>query len=76
MATITVPLPEEDLIFLRAYSEAQGISPEAYLARQARNLREQLGHPPHPEVTAATGVIQADVDAREVYQEHLAKKHA
>jgi hypothetical protein len=28
MSTITIPLPDEDLDFLRAYSEAHGISAE------------------------------------------------
>ena len=56
MATLTIPMPEEDLAFLRAYSETQGISAEALLARQARSLREQLQKPVHPEVKAASGI--------------------
>ena len=48
MSTITVPLPDEDLAFLRAWSEKQGTSAEEYLARQARNLREHLQRPLHP----------------------------
>jgi hypothetical protein len=39
MATITIPLSEEDLAFLRAYSKAQGMSAEEFLALQASNLR-------------------------------------
>ncbi len=33
MSTITIPLTEEDLSFLRTYSQAQGTSAEAFLAR-------------------------------------------
>jgi hypothetical protein len=76
MSTITVPLPDEDLAFLRAWSEQQGASAEAYLARQARNLREHLQRTLHPEVAAAIGIISPDVDARKAYREYIEKKYA
>lgn len=76
MSTLTVPLPEEDLAFLRAYSKAQGISAETLLARQARSLREQLQRPVHPEVQAASGIIPASVAGEEAHRAHLAAKHA
>ena len=76
MSTITVPLPEEDLAFLRAYSAAQGISAESLLAQQARSLRQHLQLPVPPEVTAASGIVSADVAGEESHRAHLAKKHA
>jgi hypothetical protein len=75
MSTITVPLPEEDLKFLRSYTSAQGTSAEAFLARQARNLREHLQRPLPPKVLAASGII-APGAGEEEYREHLEKKHA
>jgi len=75
MSTITVPLPDEDLAFLRAWSEKQGISAEALLAQQARNLREYLEGSLHPDVIAATGIIPPEVDAKEAYREYLEKKY-
>lgn len=76
MSTITVPLPDEDFAFLRQFSAAQGTSAEGFLARQARNLREQLQRPLPPEVLRATGIISAEVAGEETHHEHLAKKHA
>ena len=76
MSTITIPLPDEDLTFLRAYSKAQGTSAEAFLARQTRNLREHLQRPLRPEVTAATGIISPEIAAQKTHLEHLEKKHA
>jgi hypothetical protein len=76
MSTITIPMPDEDLAFLRAWSEAQGISPEAFLARQARNLREHLQRPLHPDVVAATGVIAPEKSDEETYRDYLERKHA
>lgn len=71
MSTITIPLPDEDLSFLRAYSDAHGTSAEAFLARQARNLRERLQRPLHPEVEAASGIISTELAAKEAHREHL-----
>jgi len=76
MSTILVPLPDEDFAFLRSFSAAQGISAEAFLARQARNLRERLQRPLQPEVIRATGIISREVAGEEAHREHLEKKHA
>ena len=73
MSTITVPLPEEDLKFLRSYTSAHGTSAEALLAQQARNLRQQRPLP--PEVTGASGIIAPKAGERE-HRAHLEKKHA
>ncbi len=76
MSTITVVLPEEDLVFLQAYSAAHGTSAEAFLARQARNLREHLQAPLRAEITAASGIIDPELDAGAAYRAHLEAKHA
>jgi len=75
MSTITVPLPDEDLDFLRRYTKAQGTSAEEFLARQARNLREHLERPLPPAVTAASGILAPGADDRQ-HRDHLERKHA
>ena len=76
MSTITVPQPDEDLAFPRAYSEAHGTSAEACLARQARNLREHLQQPVRAEAAAATGIIAPGIAAEETHRAHLEARHA
>jgi hypothetical protein len=76
MSTITIPLPEEDLTFLRAYSNALGTSAEEFLARQARSLREHLQRPLQPEVLAASDIISPGIPAKDSHREHLDKKHS
>lgn len=71
MSSITIPPPEEDLSFLRAYSSAQGTSAEEFLARQARNLRRQLAKPLNRQVETASGTIDTDIDARSARLEYL-----
>lgn len=75
MSTLTIPIPEEDLALLRAYSEAQGTSAEALLARQARSLREHLQEPVHPAVKAASGIISDSVPGEQAHRAHLEAKH-
>ena len=75
MSTITIPLADEDLTFLRAWSKTQGTSPEAFLAQQARNLRQHLQKPLQPQVVAASGIILQEVAGEEKHREHLEKKH-
>ena len=76
VSTITIPMPDEDLDFLRAYTRAQGISPEAFLARQARNLREHLERPLHPDVAGATGIVSPEVAGQEAHRDSLDHKHS
>ncbi len=76
MSTIAVSLPDEDLAFLRAYSQERGTSVEALIARQARHLREHLSQPRHPDVAAATGVISPGIDGEQAHKDHLANKHS
>ena len=68
-------MPDEDLAFLRAYSAAQGTSAEAFLAQQARHLREHLQRPIHHNVATATGIISPEVAGEDAHRRHLDQKH-
>ena len=76
MSTITIPRPDEDLAFRRAYSEAHGTSAEAFLARQARNLREHLQQAVPSEAAAATGTIAPGIAAEAAHRAPLEARHA
>lgn len=75
MSTITVPLADEDLAFLRAFSAAQGTTAEEFLAGQARRLRLQLEKPLPANVLNATGIIPESIDVRETYLRESESKH-
>jgi hypothetical protein len=75
MSTITIPLADEDLSFLRAYSNAQGTSLEVFLAKQARLLSERLQKPLHPDIIAASGILTPSDDAEAAHMAHLDKKY-
>ena len=75
MSTITIPLADEDLTFLRAYTEAQGTSAEEFLARQAHHLRAHLQRPLPSDVARATGIIAPGIAGEEWHRGHLERKH-
>jgi hypothetical protein len=75
MSSITIPMAEEDLSFLRAYSRTLGTSAEAFLAQQAHNLRRHLQQPIELAVVEASGILSPSIDGAQTHREHLAKKH-
>ncbi len=75
MSTITIPLPDEDLDFLRRLAVEQGTSAEALLARQARALRERLQTPLHPDIVAASGIAPSEIAPEKTHRSYLEKKH-
>ena len=54
----------------------QGISPEAFLAWQVRNLHENLERPLHPDVAGATGIVSAQVAGEEAHRDSPERKHS
>jgi hypothetical protein len=74
-AELTVEMPVEELDFLRAYAKAQGTTVAMLMQRYAQALRNAPRRTPHPANVQLTGTIPSDVDAREVYRQHILKKH-
>jgi hypothetical protein len=75
MPKLTIPMPAADLTFLRDYSHAKGTSAEAFLAKQAHNLRQNLQQALPREVREARGVISSKVNGIETHRKHLHQKH-
>ena len=75
MSTLSIPLPDEDLAFLRSFAEERGISAEGFLAQHARNLRLQLQADLHPVVKAAAGAFQATTDPLAEFHDDMTRKH-
>lgn len=76
MSTITIPLPDEDLAFMNEWTRQHGTTVAEFFAREARNLREHLQAPLHPDLMRATGVLTPGVEAQSTHLDHLHNKHA
>lgn len=74
-AELTVEMPVEELDFLRAYAKAQGTTVATLMQRYAQALRNAPRRAPHPANVQFTGTVPSDVDAREVYRQHITEKH-
>jgi hypothetical protein len=72
---LTVQLPERDVQFLKEYAAKHAISISDLLTRYVQGLQGKAKSAPHPSNLAFTGVIPADVDAREEYRKYIEKKH-
>ena len=76
MSTITIPIEDEDLEFLNAWTREVGTTVEAFFAKEASTLRRHLATPLHPDLINASGIISGTTDAEGEHIAHLADKHA
>jgi hypothetical protein len=74
-AELIVELPVEELDFLKAYAEEHGTTVAVLLKRYAQALRHSPRRLPHPANVQFTGTVPTDVDARDVYRQHIIEKH-
>ena len=72
---LTIRLPREDVDFAKSYAKAHGMSVTEIIDRHLRALRSQE-QPLSPELTRIKGLIPADVNAQELYKNHLFAKHS
>ncbi len=76
MSTLTIPISDENLSFLKEWTKENGMTPESFVTAQVESLRRPKRRPIHPDVLRATGVIKFDGDPREAYLDYMEKKHA
>jgi hypothetical protein len=76
MSTITVPLPDEDFQFMSDWTQQQGTTVAEFFALEARNLRQHLQAPLHPDLKRAAGILAADIEGESAHLDHLDHKHA
>ena len=72
---LTVRLPREDVEFAKNYAREHGMTVTEFIDRYLRHMRRIEEQPPSEALKAITGLVPADVDAREVHREHLLEKH-
>jgi uncharacterized protein involved in type VI secretion and phage assembly len=75
MSSISIPLSEEDLTFLRRFTGQRGITVEDFMAQHAKNLRLNLEAILHRDIIAATGTFQTATDPQNDYYDHQEHKH-
>lgn len=74
-AKLTVRLPKEEIEFAKQYAQEHRVTVAELFDRYLRRLQDTSGATIHPEVEKISGLVPSDVDAKELYLEHLAIKH-
>lgn len=74
-AELTLQLPAEEVEFLKDYARQRGITVTELVARYVRLLHKMPARPPHPDNLQFTALVPEDVDARELYLQHMLEKH-
>jgi hypothetical protein len=72
---LTVRLPKQDLEFAKHYAREHGMTVTELIDRYLRALQAVPKSKIHPEVERISGLVPSDVDAREIYIEHILEKH-
>jgi hypothetical protein len=75
MSTITIPLSDEDFQFMNDWTRQQGTTVAEFFAREARNLRQHLQAPLHPDLKRATGSLAPALEGESAHLDHLDRKH-
>ncbi|HWN43448.1 MAG TPA: DUF6364 family protein [Thermoanaerobaculia bacterium] len=74
-AKLTVRLPREEIEFAKQYALEHRVTVAELFDRYLRRLQGASGATIHPEVEKISGLVPPDVDAKESYMDHLARKH-
>jgi hypothetical protein len=74
-AKLTVRLPREEIELAKQYAQEHRVTVAELFDRYLRRLQEASGATIHPEVERISGLVPPDVDAKELYLDHLARKH-
>lgn len=75
-ARLTVRLPKKDLEFAKQYARDHRMTLTELIGRYFELLQWSRKEPIHPEVERISGIIPSeDVDPKDLYREHLIRKH-
>ena len=73
---LTVRLPKQDVDFVKAYAKAHGLSVTEVIDRYLRRIRALEEYSPSVELDEITGLIPQEVNAEDIYHQHLMEKHS
>ncbi|MEE2002284.1 DUF6364 family protein [Alkalimonas sp. MEB108] len=73
---LTIRLPSQDVDFAKSYSQRHGITVTEMIDRYLRRLRALEQYTPSVELEQISGLVPEQVDARQLYRDHLLDKHS
>lgn len=73
---LTIRLPQNDVIFVKGYARAHGLTVTEVIDRYLRRMRELEDYSPSPALDEITGLVPSDIDVEEEYRRHQLIKHS
>lgn len=74
-AELTIQLPMEEINFLKQYAQRHRITISELVDRYVKELQISQKHDIHPDIRRFSGIIPKDIDAHEMFYEHMMEKH-
>lgn len=71
---LTIRLPQRDVLFVKEYARAHGLTVSEVIGRHIRCVRELEQRSPSLALEAITGLVPSDVGVKEEYRRHLEGK--
>ena len=72
---LTVRLPSRDVEYAKAYAKAHWLTVTEGIDRYLRRMRALEESELSPELEFVTGLVPAEIDAKELHRDHLDHKH-
>ena len=72
---LTITLPASEVAFLQGFAKRHNTTISNLIDHYIKQLQMLEKYAHHPEAEKFAGILPSDLDGREVYYEHLEKKH-
>ena len=72
---LTIQLPTDEISFLKQYAEKHRITISELIDRYAKFLQVSQNYDLDPDLKKVTGIIPNDIDAEEIFYQHVMEKH-
>lgn len=73
--SLTIELPRMDALFLEEYAKQHQLSISGCIADLIEQVRAKEQYALHPEIYEILGIVPDDLDAKEIYYQHIQEKH-
>lgn len=67
---LTIRLPQRDVIFVKDYARAHGLTVTEVIDRYLRRMRELEDYSPSPALDEITGLVPSDIDVEDEFRRH------
>lgn len=75
VSELTITLPASEAAFLQSFAKRHKTTISNLIDHYIRQLQLLEKYEYHTDTEKFAGILPSDIDAREVYYEHLEKKH-